>query len=68
MNGSKIYPPRDITIEEFVDSKVVGQIKYTQQIIRERKEKALALCLELNSINEDLVYFQKRLWSLTHGN
>ena len=68
MSGIQTYPPRDITIEEFVDRKVVGQIKYTQQIIRERKEKALALCIELNSVNDDLIYFQKRLWSLTHDN
>ena len=46
----------------------IGKIKATQEVIRERKEKALALCLELNSISEDIRYFQQRLWSLTHGN
>ena len=51
-----------------IDRTKIGQIKYTQEVIRERKEKALALCLELNSINDDIAYFQKRLRSLTHDN
>ena len=46
----------------------IGQIKTTQEIIRIRKERAQALCIELVEINDGLVYFQKRLWELTHGN
>ena len=63
-----IYPPQEITVEQFIDRKLVGMIKSTQEIIRVRKEKAQALCIELASINDELVYFQKRLWELTHGN
>ena len=46
----------------------IGQIKATQEIIRIRKEKAQALCIELVETNDGLVYFQKRLWELAHGN
>ena len=46
----------------------IGQIKATQEIIRIRKEKAQALCVELVSLNDNLIYFQKRLWELTHDN
>ena len=64
----KTYPAQDITIEQFVDRKIAGQIKYTQEIIRERKQRALVLCKELVKMNDELKYFQDRLWSLTHGN
>ena len=46
----------------------IGQIKATQEIIREQKEKAQTLCVELVSLNDNLIYFQKRLWELTHDN
>ena len=50
------------------DRNKIGRIKATQELIRIRKEKAQALCIELASINDELVYFQKRLWELTHDN